>query len=181
MTSSPVLPLPCRKPNRRVRVSLRVEHWPAPDRQAWHAPFTTGDLFDEQGPGTHLASRTRTSLENVYGRWLGFLASTEPNAFDEPLAARVIRERIVSLAQHLAETNIPSSVAGQLRHLRGALRVLAAGQDWGWLLTIVKMIEAMVKDLPGLHLVGNAYYGIGVPDCIKMGKAAAERIAGPAG
>jgi oxygen-dependent protoporphyrinogen oxidase len=42
---------------------------------------------------------------------------------------------------------------------------------------IVKVIEDMVKDLPGLHLVGNAYYGIGVPDCIKMGKAAAERIA----
>jgi oxygen-dependent protoporphyrinogen oxidase len=34
----------------------------------------------------------------------------------------------------------------------------------------------MLKDLPGLHLVGNAYNGIGVPDCIRMGKQVAERI-----
>jgi oxygen-dependent protoporphyrinogen oxidase len=30
---------------------------------------------------------------------------------------------------------------------------------------------------PGLHVAGNAYRGIGIPDCIRMGKAAAERIA----
>ena len=42
---------------------------------------------------------------------------------------------------------------------------------------VVKIIEAMLKEFPGLHLVGNAYYGIGIPDCIKMGKATAERIA----
>jgi protoporphyrinogen/coproporphyrinogen III oxidase len=43
---------------------------------------------------------------------------------------------------------------------------------------IVKIIEGMVADLRGLHLVGNAYYGIGIPDCIKMGKQVAARIAG---
>ncbi len=31
--------------------------------------------------------------------------------------------------------------------------------------------------LPGLHLAGNAYDGIGIPDCIRMGKTVAERIA----
>jgi oxygen-dependent protoporphyrinogen oxidase len=41
----------------------------------------------------------------------------------------------------------------------------------------VKIIEEMLTDFPGLHLVGNAYYGIGVPDCIKMGKQVADRIA----
>jgi oxygen-dependent protoporphyrinogen oxidase len=37
-------------------------------------------------------------------------------------------------------------------------------------------IEALVAAIPGLHLAGNAYQGIGIPDCIRMGKAAAERI-----
>jgi protoporphyrinogen/coproporphyrinogen III oxidase len=41
----------------------------------------------------------------------------------------------------------------------------------------VEIIEGMLQDLPGLHVVGNAYYGIGIPDCIKMGKQVAERIA----
>lgn len=41
----------------------------------------------------------------------------------------------------------------------------------------VKMIEEMLKDFPGLHLTGNAYYGIGIPDCIRLGKKVAGQIA----
>jgi oxygen-dependent protoporphyrinogen oxidase len=41
---------------------------------------------------------------------------------------------------------------------------------------IVKIIERMLEDLPGLHVVGNAYYGIGIPDCIKMARQVATRI-----
>jgi hypothetical protein len=119
----PVLPPPCRTANRRLRVSLRVEHWPAADLAAWRALFTTGDVFDESGPGAHLASRSRTSLENTYGRWLGFVARAEPNGLDEALEDRVTRERIMAFAQHLAETNLARTVAGQLRSLRGALRL----------------------------------------------------------
>jgi oxygen-dependent protoporphyrinogen oxidase len=37
-------------------------------------------------------------------------------------------------------------------------------------------IEARVAAIPGLHLAGNAYQGIGIPDCIRMGKIAAEKI-----
>jgi oxygen-dependent protoporphyrinogen oxidase len=39
-------------------------------------------------------------------------------------------------------------------------------------------VEARAAALPGLHLAGNAYTGIGIPDCIRMGKQAAGRIAG---
>lgn len=44
----------------------------------------------------------------------------------------------------------------------------------------VKQIEARLASRPGLHLAGNAYYGIGIPDCVKTGRDAALRIAGPA-
>lgn len=37
-------------------------------------------------------------------------------------------------------------------------------------------IEARVAALPGLRLAGNAYEGIGIPDCIRMGKRAADAI-----
>lgn len=40
----------------------------------------------------------------------------------------------------------------------------------------VERIEAIMKTIPGLHLAGNAYRGIGIPDCVKMGKDAAARI-----
>jgi oxygen-dependent protoporphyrinogen oxidase len=40
----------------------------------------------------------------------------------------------------------------------------------------VERIDAIVQTIPGLHLAGNAYRGIGIPDCVKMGKDAATRI-----
>jgi oxygen-dependent protoporphyrinogen oxidase len=41
----------------------------------------------------------------------------------------------------------------------------------------VRRIEARLERLPGLHLAGNAYHGIGIPDCVRMGKQAADAIA----
>ena len=37
-------------------------------------------------------------------------------------------------------------------------------------------IESIVSGIQGLHLAGNCYRGIGLPDCIKGGKEAAARI-----
>jgi protoporphyrinogen/coproporphyrinogen III oxidase len=37
-------------------------------------------------------------------------------------------------------------------------------------------IQSRVAAVPGLHLAGNAYEGIGIPDCIRMGKRAADAI-----
>jgi oxygen-dependent protoporphyrinogen oxidase len=38
-------------------------------------------------------------------------------------------------------------------------------------------IEARAAAIPGFQLAGNAYQGIGIPDCIRMGKRAAESVA----
>jgi oxygen-dependent protoporphyrinogen oxidase len=40
----------------------------------------------------------------------------------------------------------------------------------------IKRIEGLVQAIPGLHLTGNAYHGIGIPDCVRMGQEAAMRI-----
>jgi oxygen-dependent protoporphyrinogen oxidase len=41
----------------------------------------------------------------------------------------------------------------------------------------VAEIEARVKQIPGLYLAGNAFKGIGIPDCVRSGKRAAEAVA----
>ena len=41
----------------------------------------------------------------------------------------------------------------------------------------IQELEARLRSIPGLLVAGNAYHGIGVPDCIRMGKEAAEQIA----
>lgn len=40
----------------------------------------------------------------------------------------------------------------------------------------VKRIEERIASLPGLVLAGNAYSGLGIPDCIRSGEAAADLI-----
>ena len=41
---------------------------------------------------------------------------------------------------------------------------------------LVAGIDARVKQIPGLQLAGNAYRGVGLPDCIHGGEQAAERV-----
>ncbi len=41
----------------------------------------------------------------------------------------------------------------------------------------VARIEKRVAEMPGLAVAGNAYHGIGVPDCIRSGTDAAKKVA----
>ncbi len=41
---------------------------------------------------------------------------------------------------------------------------------------LVARIESRASELPGLALAGNAYHGVGIPDCIHGGETAAEGI-----
>ena len=40
----------------------------------------------------------------------------------------------------------------------------------------VEAIEQCASALPGLHLAGGAYRGVGIADCVRSGEAAAERV-----
>jgi oxygen-dependent protoporphyrinogen oxidase len=40
----------------------------------------------------------------------------------------------------------------------------------------LERIQARVAELPGLRLAGNAYDGIGISDCIRLGRRAAREL-----
>ena len=76
-------------------------------------------------------------------------------------------------------------LAGVLTELRAIAGVTAKPRFWRiarWPRSMAQYavglaeIEARTAAIPGLYLAGNAYTGIGVPDCIRMGRAAAEKI-----
>ena len=54
---------------------------------------------------------------------------------------------------------------------RGAMAQYESGH-----LARVARIEKRVQEIPGLELAGNAYHGIGVPDCIREGTNAANAV-----
>jgi oxygen-dependent protoporphyrinogen oxidase len=40
----------------------------------------------------------------------------------------------------------------------------------------MKRVEELLAELPRLRLAGNAYDGIGIPDCIRTGRQAAKEL-----
>jgi len=42
----------------------------------------------------------------------------------------------------------------------------------------VEAIERCAAAIPGLHLAGGAYRGVGIADCVRSGEAAAEQALG---
>ena len=64
---------------------------------------------------------------------------------------------------------LPPAAETVVRRLPRSLPQYAVGH-----LERMAQLEALVNDLPGLQLVGNAYYGVGLPDLIRQGRAAAR-------
>ncbi len=90
---------------------------------------------------------------------------------DETLVAIVRRE----LSEILGEKTI--SLALQPEHTqvsrwRRAMAQYAVGHQ-----ERAARIAARIAALPGLRLAGNAYDGIGIPDCIRLGRKAAKELA----
>ncbi len=86
---------------------------------------------------------------------------------DEQIESRVKAE----LKEILGVTGTPRFV--RIHRWRRAMAQYAVGHA-----ARIERIAAAVRQLPGLALAGNAYLGIGVPDCIRAGQAAAASILG---
>jgi oxygen-dependent protoporphyrinogen oxidase len=89
---------------------------------------------------------------------------------DEVLVGTVRRE----LAEILGENVIGLAIEPehtQVSRWRRAMAQYAVGHQQR-----IERIAARVAGLPGLRLAGNAYDGIGIPDCIRLGRKAAKEL-----
>jgi protoporphyrinogen/coproporphyrinogen III oxidase len=92
------------------------------------------------------------------------------NESDEVLVATVRRELSEILGARAAGIQIDPE-ATQVSRWRRAMAQYAVGHQ-----ERMKRISARVAELPGLRLAGNAYDGIGIPDCIRTGRKAAKEL-----
>jgi oxygen-dependent protoporphyrinogen oxidase len=91
---------------------------------------------------------------------------------DEVLVATVRRELSEILGAKTFSADVePEHV--QVSRWRRAMAQYAVGHK-----ERMQRIGARVAELPGFRLVGNAYDGIGVSDCIRLGRQAARELAG---
>lgn len=91
--------------------------------------------------------------------------------------------------QTLSETDetLEAQVRDELRTIMGVEATPAFRRVFRWPRSmpqyqvghskLVARIEGQIERHGGLFLTGNAYHGIGVPDCVRMGKQTAERLA----
>ena len=89
---------------------------------------------------------------------------------DEALVAAVRRD----LSEILGEKIISRSTEpehAQVSRWRRAMAQYAVGHQ-----ERMQLVKARVANLPGLRLAGNAYDGIGIPDCIRLGRQAAREL-----
>lgn len=92
------------------------------------------------------------------------------NESDGVLIGTVRRE----LTQILGETIVDRDALpehAQVSRWRQAMAQYAVGHQ-----ERMQRIKARVTELPGLKLAGNAYDGIGIPDCIRLGRQAAKEL-----
>ncbi|WP_348263005.1 protoporphyrinogen oxidase [Telmatobacter sp. DSM 110680] len=89
---------------------------------------------------------------------------------DEVLVATVRRELSEILGLRVVGPHIPAE-ATQVSRWRRAMAQYAVGHQ-----DRMNRVKEHVAALPGLRLAGNAYDGIGIPDCIRTGRNAAKEL-----
>jgi protoporphyrinogen/coproporphyrinogen III oxidase len=89
---------------------------------------------------------------------------------DEVLVATVRRELSEILGTRVVGPHIPAE-ATQVSRWRRAMAQYAVGHQ-----ERMSRVKERVATLPGLRLAGNAYDGIGIPDCIRTGRNAAKEL-----
>jgi oxygen-dependent protoporphyrinogen oxidase len=89
---------------------------------------------------------------------------------DDVLIATVRRELSEILGIRVVGPHIPAE-ATQVSRWRRAMAQYAVGHQ-----ERMKRVKERTALLPGLRLAGNAYDGIGIPDCIRTGRNAAKEL-----
>jgi protoporphyrinogen/coproporphyrinogen III oxidase len=99
-----------------------------------------------------------------------FLGGTDEHVLDESDDALVAAVR-EELQEKMGVTAEPHFVS--VTRWPRSMAQYTVGHEDRW-----KAMQQRLSQWPGLHVAGNAYTGIGIPDCIRMGKQAAAEIAG---
>lgn len=90
---------------------------------------------------------------------------------DETLVTAVRRELSQILGEHIVSRATQPEHTQVSRWPRAMAQYAVGHQER------IERIKALVAELPGLRLAGNAYDGIGVSDCIRLGRQAARELA----
>lgn len=108
---------------------LKFAEWPEADRRTWRHLMQPAGPLDDGGGLAHLRQTSRDTLQAHYGRWLKWLADTDPEALHQAPVSRATIERLQLWLCALSHTR-PMS---QWSFVSDTVRLLSAaepGADW---------------------------------------------------
>jgi integrase/recombinase XerD len=122
------------KPNKDPRRRCKpVVEWPPEDRAAWEEALRSADPFEDPGRAAQWKPKSRTTIRKSYGRYLTFLEFRGWLKPNEALAERVTQERLAAYVDELRTQVGSVTVAGRIKDLHEAMRVMAPGTDFEFL------------------------------------------------
>lgn len=150
---------------------LAVTEWPASDRLMLGRLVRATSPLEGPGALRHCRKTTLFGYTKAYGRWLGWLQSSEPDTLALPPTQRASPERLLKWLESLSHT----SPQFQRNMIGWTVRILIAaepGGDWIEANRILRYLTAAAKSAISLRKVGRI-----LPSDVHF--AAALRLAGP--
>lgn len=132
------------------RRALPFEQWPAVDQAAWTRATTLADPLRDPGAAAHWRPKTLRTVFTRYGLWLAsLLASGQLDPCASSPASRATRICLAAYLQDLRDRGLaPVTIAGCIRDLREALRVMERKADLAeldWLLPRLNAVAEPVR------------------------------------
>ena len=109
---------------------LRLGLWPATDQAAWHAASYKGDWFVPGRALGRLGGGRIRSIKASYGRWIGFLATTEPDLVITSGLPLFTLDRVRSFYNRLCTALAPLTVRHYMYDLWTVARAMAPNRSF---------------------------------------------------
>jgi protoporphyrinogen/coproporphyrinogen III oxidase len=97
-------------------------------------------------------------------------------AHDE-VTASLAEDELVAIVR--SDLQALLGITGEPRFSRVSRYIKSSPQPMVGHFERVDRIRSLVEKIPGLHVIGNAYDGVGIPDCVRLAEEAAARISRP--
>ena len=112
---------------------LRLDEWPAQDRELWLRSRERDDMFDEKGFAADWRPATVMGVEKGYGTYLTWLAQAGALAPDETPMARVSKPRVDAFLNVYRHGRAEATIASAIRNIAYMVRACHPPHGHVWL------------------------------------------------
>jgi integrase/recombinase XerD len=129
-----------------ARRGLALDQLPEGDQAHWHAARTKAAPLDEPGGAADWRPKVVRTVTSRYAMWLACLRDDGHLDASAPPAARLTREYLLEFVEDLRARGLsPVTIAGYVRDVREAVRVMQPGADLSVINHLLCRLDAVAE------------------------------------